>query len=414
MENYENLYMNTEHGQQNGSNTSANTMDLNVNEMFIPIYLYIIVSLVNAVIFIVGTFGNILVIIAVLKFREMRTPTNMFLLNLSVADILVLLICQPAGLVEFFGKDRWFLGQIMCKLVPLMENGVLHVSILTMIAVTMERYIALCHPFNRNRMSDKICSTIKICIAIWIVGFVIALPFLYMTKQEDARFYDGSPIKVCRTIIDETLRYIYIVMIAIVFFILPLIVLIRIYTKIIKQLTSDTLKCLTKNDKSALTTIRARKQVVKMLIVIIILFFLTLFPMRFMTLWLIFTPSNDVTKIGLEAFLNLISWTRVLMYINSACNPVIYSVTSTKFKSAFKKVLNRNVHSRLVGTMSTRCNGNENILRPVITYKPAFRNRSGDTRNEENPYLIIKVLILQNNENVPNCQGDGMVEEENY
>jgi hypothetical protein len=248
--------------------------------------------------------------------------------------------------------------------VPLMENGVLHVSILTMIAVTMERYIALCHPFNRNRMSDKICSTIKICIAIWIVGFVIALPFLYMTKQEDARFYDGSPIKVCRTIIDETLRYIYIVMIAIVFFILPLIVLIRIYTKIIKQLTSDTLKCLTKNDKSALTTIRARKQVVKMLIVIIILFFLTLFPMRFMTLWLIFTPSNDVTKIGLEAFLNLISWTRVLMYINSACNPVIYSVTSTKFKSAFKKVLNRNVHSRLVGTMSTRCNGNENILRP--------------------------------------------------
>jgi hypothetical protein len=245
-----------------------------------------------------------------------------------------------------------------------MENGVLHVSILTMIAVTLERYIALCHPFNRHKMSNNVFSTVKICIAIWIVGFVMALPFLYMTKQEDARFYDGSPIKVCRTIIDETWRYIYTVTIAMFFFILPFIVLVGIYSKIIKQLTSDTLKCLTKNDKSALTTIRARKQVVKMLIIIIILFFLTLFPMRFMTLWLIFTPSNDVTKIGLEAFLNLISWTRILMYVNSACNPIIYSVTSSKFKLAFNKVLRWNVHSRFAGTTSTRCNGNENILRP--------------------------------------------------
>ena len=81
----------------------------------IPLYIYIISSLFNASIFIIGTFGNILVIIVVIKVRNMRSPTNVFLLNLSAADVLVLLVCQPAGLLEFFGKERWFLGKVICE-----------------------------------------------------------------------------------------------------------------------------------------------------------------------------------------------------------------------------------------------------------------------------------------------------------
>ena len=115
MESYEQNELDTYFGNPNGSNITKNNLEHNTGDMFIPVYMYIIVSLVNAVIFIVGIFGNILVIIVVLRVREMRTPTNVFLLNLSAADIFVLLVCQPAGLLEFFGKDRWFLGEIMCK-----------------------------------------------------------------------------------------------------------------------------------------------------------------------------------------------------------------------------------------------------------------------------------------------------------
>ncbi|WAR21614.1 SIFAR-like protein [Mya arenaria] len=82
---------------------------------YIPLYIYVWVSFINVVIFLVGTVGNILVIMVVIKVRDMRTPLNVFLLNLSLADVLVLVVCQPAALLEFFGKDRWFLGEIMCK-----------------------------------------------------------------------------------------------------------------------------------------------------------------------------------------------------------------------------------------------------------------------------------------------------------
>ena len=209
-----------------------------------------------------------------------------------------------------------------------------------MMAVTAERYNAICHPFKRN-LSCTLSVTTKIIAVIWILGFLMAIPFVLMTHLEKATFYDGSPIHVCRTRISDMFGYVYTVFLFIMFFIIPLFILMIMYSKIIRQLVSDTLKLFTRTDHSAVNTLRSRKQVVRMLIVIIVLFFVSVCPMRVMTLWLIFTPTKTVTSIGLEAFLNLISFARIMTYLNSACNPVVYSLTSTKFKLAFKMVLKR-------------------------------------------------------------------------
>lgn len=46
----------------------------------------------------------------------MRNSTNIFLTNLSIADLLVLLVCTPTVLVEVNSKpETWVLGQEMCK-----------------------------------------------------------------------------------------------------------------------------------------------------------------------------------------------------------------------------------------------------------------------------------------------------------
>ena len=104
-------------------NTSEYNYDLNQtfnrtntgNEPEIPLYTFILVLLFNSLIFIMGITGNFLVVLVIARVRTMRTPTNFFLLNLSIADILVLLICQPAALMEFYSKDRWLIGEAMCK-----------------------------------------------------------------------------------------------------------------------------------------------------------------------------------------------------------------------------------------------------------------------------------------------------------
>ena len=85
------------------------------DEPNIPMYTFILVLTLNSIIFIMGISGNFLVVLVIARVRIMRTPTNFFLLNLSIADILVLLICQPAALMEFYSKDRWLIGEAMCK-----------------------------------------------------------------------------------------------------------------------------------------------------------------------------------------------------------------------------------------------------------------------------------------------------------
>jgi len=66
--------------------------------------------------FIIGVSGNILVCFAVWRNRQMRTVTNMFIVNLSVADLGIIIICLPPTLLVDV-TETWFMGHVMCKLV---------------------------------------------------------------------------------------------------------------------------------------------------------------------------------------------------------------------------------------------------------------------------------------------------------
>lgn len=64
----------------------------------------------------IGILGNVMVLLVIFKSKDMRSSTNIFLMNLSVADLMVLLVCTPTALVEVHSKpDTWVLGKEMCK-----------------------------------------------------------------------------------------------------------------------------------------------------------------------------------------------------------------------------------------------------------------------------------------------------------
>ena len=63
-----------------------------------------------------GVIGNVMVPIVILRTKDMRNSTNIFLMNLSLADLLVLLICTPTVLVELNSRpETWVLGEFLCK-----------------------------------------------------------------------------------------------------------------------------------------------------------------------------------------------------------------------------------------------------------------------------------------------------------
>ncbi len=80
-----------------------------------PLYLMICVTIIYIVIFLTGVIGNILVCFVIFKHPDMRTTTNFFLVNLSIADLLVLIICMPPSFVDLYAKEVWHFGHVMCK-----------------------------------------------------------------------------------------------------------------------------------------------------------------------------------------------------------------------------------------------------------------------------------------------------------
>ena len=80
-----------------------------------PQYLTILVTFFYRLIYIFGITGNVMVILVVWRNKTMRNSTNVFLVNLSVADLCVILICMPLALLEFHSEEIWYLGDIMCE-----------------------------------------------------------------------------------------------------------------------------------------------------------------------------------------------------------------------------------------------------------------------------------------------------------
>ena len=83
----------------------------------------------------------------------------------------------------------------------------------------------------------------------------------------------------------------------------------------------------------------SRRQVVRMMMGVMVLYFCCLVPMRCVQLWVVFGPKGDIEKLGYEGYMNLICCVRILTMVNSASNPIIYGLLSSNFRSAFRQSL---------------------------------------------------------------------------
>ena len=99
-----------------------------------------------ALIFVLGFCGNALVVFVVLRNKTMQTITNIFILNLAVSDILMCLLAVPFTPMSAF-VDDWFLGETLCRLVPMSLGTTVYVSTLTSTAIAIDRYVRHKRPF---------------------------------------------------------------------------------------------------------------------------------------------------------------------------------------------------------------------------------------------------------------------------
>ncbi len=104
----------------------------------------VIVPVVFGCIFFVGIIGNTLVMVVIgkVKSRRSRSTTNIFILNLSIADLSFLLFCVPFQ-ATIYSLPRWIFGAFLCRFVHYFFMVCMLVSIFTLVAMSVDRYIAV-------------------------------------------------------------------------------------------------------------------------------------------------------------------------------------------------------------------------------------------------------------------------------
>lgn len=125
--------------------------------------------------------GNILVILSVVCNRHLRTPTNYFIINLAIADLLLSTTVLPvSATLEIL--DYWVFGRIFCDIWAAVDVLCCTASIMSLCVISIDRYIGVSHPLQYpGIVTEK--RALWAMLGVWALSVVISIGPLFGWKQ---------------------------------------------------------------------------------------------------------------------------------------------------------------------------------------------------------------------------------------
>lgn len=103
-------------GSASGASVSGALTGKQQPNIDVPVSIIGISIVMYSIIFLIGFFGNALVILVAYCNRSQQHSTHYCLVNLSIADLLLIIVCMPSAVLDLFSKEIWYLGSILCKI----------------------------------------------------------------------------------------------------------------------------------------------------------------------------------------------------------------------------------------------------------------------------------------------------------
>ncbi|MBN3298325.1 prokineticin receptor 1b [Amia ocellicauda] len=197
----------------------------------------ILIGVVLICIILVCGIGNFLFIATLARYKKLRNLTNLLIANLAISDFIVAIVCCPF-LVDYYVVKQlsWDHGLMLCAAVNYLRTVSLYVSTNALLAIAVDRYMAIVHPL-RPRM--KYQTAYCLITGVWIVPILISIPSAYFATE--TMFPHGtSQSKIfCAQIwpVDQQLYYrSYFLFIFGVEFVGPVITMAMCYARISREL----------------------------------------------------------------------------------------------------------------------------------------------------------------------------------
>ncbi|KAL0274804.1 UNVERIFIED_CONTAM: hypothetical protein PYX00_002842 [Menopon gallinae] len=140
-----------------------------------PLYIVLPITVIYGTIFLTGIIGNISTCVVIARNKHMHTATNYYLFSLAISDLLLLLSGLPPEMYDMWRKHSYVFGETFCILQSFAAETSANATVLTITAFTVERYVAICHPFQSHTLS-KLSRAVKFVVAIWLLALCLAIP----------------------------------------------------------------------------------------------------------------------------------------------------------------------------------------------------------------------------------------------
>ncbi|KAF4088377.1 hypothetical protein AMELA_G00082320 [Ameiurus melas] len=277
----------------------------------------IFIPILYSVAFVLGLMGNGLVLVVLCQKRRTWNVTDVFVLHLSVADML-LLLTLPLWAADAATGEIFNTG--FCKFSGVVFRVNFYCSIFLLACISLDRYFSVVHAvqmYSRTRPKQVQLS----CLAVWFFCLFLSIPdWIYLEAQHDSR---RGKSECTHKYTSYTLFLLSRVLYHVLGFLLPAIVLLYCYSRVLLRLQSGSQGV-------------QKQRAVRVVLALVMAFFISWTPYNITlmvdTLYTNQSSNNSITCEATAALDIALTATSTLGYMHCCVNPVLYAFVGVKFR----------------------------------------------------------------------------------
>ncbi|XP_069352528.1 neuropeptides B/W receptor type 2 [Eulemur rufifrons] len=287
--------------------------------------LYVVLPVVYSTICAVGLTSNTAVICVILRAPKMKTVTNVFILNLAVADGLFTLVL-PASVAEHL-LQHWPFGALVCKLVLTADHYNIFSSVYFLAAMSVDRYLVVLAAVRSRCTPWRTCRAAKVAsLCVWLGVTVLVLPFFAFAGV----YSNEMRVPSCGLSFPRPERAwfkasrVYTLVLG---FLVPVCTVCVLYADLLRRLRAVRLR------SGAKALSKARRKVTVLVLVVLAVCLLCWTPFHLAS---VVALTTDLPQTPLVISVSYVITS--LSYANSCLNPFLYAFLDDSFRKNFHAV----------------------------------------------------------------------------
>ncbi|XP_054847812.1 C-C chemokine receptor type 5-like [Eublepharis macularius] len=282
-----------------------------------------------SLVFIFGLLGNALVVMVLVRYKKIKSMTDVYLINLAISDLLFIF---SLPFWAYNAADQWVFGTGMCKFLSGIYLAGFYSGSFFIILLTIDRYLAIVHAVFALKARTVPYGILTSAI-MWVVALSASVPELIFNicKMEGSQLKCTSQYPLNTQLNWKQFTTLKTNLIGLV---LPIIVMTFCYTKIIMNLV----RC--RNVK--------KNKAIRLIFIIMVVYFLFWAPYNIALLLHTFSTSFSLNNCDSNSKLVItIQFTEAIAMSHCCINPVIYAFAGEKFRKYICSFYRKHIALRL-------------------------------------------------------------------